>query len=307
MVLAGCNGNNLYARRGELISAPPGTISIYQLAGRLDMTVVQSFREWAELRDRANAVLIYADPGGRAYVNGQPVGDSGGVVAVSGMLFVPQTLEPQVRLAMRAWPRGLFERPASPRTYVPQVRLGPVVLDPGHGGRDPGATSILGHQEKDIVLAVSLAAAKMLERRGVDVSLTRSDDVFLSLTDRPALADRRGAKLFVSIHADAAPNRSAKGFTLYVSRSASGRSRSAAATIAKRLGRAGPQGAGRRGRGIREANFRVLVYSTCPAVLVELGYLSNVSEAARLAEPHYQQRLAEAICDGVIDFLQRRR
>jgi N-acetylmuramoyl-L-alanine amidase len=112
------------------------------------------------------------------------------------------------------------------------------------------------------------------------------------------VANRLEADLFVSIHADSAPNRAARGFTVYVSRSASAACRRAGACMVRGL-----NGSGAANRGIRPADYRVLVHARCPAVLVELGYLSNREEAAQLVEPTYQRRLAEAVVRGVLAFL----
>jgi N-acetylmuramoyl-L-alanine amidase len=175
-----------------------------------------------------------------------------------------------------------------------------VVIDAGHGGKDPGATSIHGDKEKGIVLDVARRVAENLIGHGVDAQLTRSDDHFIELEERSALANRLRAELFVSIHADSARNRSAQGFTVYVARQSSRPSQDAADAIARRL-----QAAGAAPRGRREANYRVLVGTTCPAVLVELGYLSNAQEAAMLARPAYRRQLADAIAEAITDYLQR--
>jgi N-acetylmuramoyl-L-alanine amidase len=130
--------------------------------------------------------------------------------------------------------------------------------------------------------------------------LTRSDDRFIELEERSSLANRLRAELFVSIHADAARNRTAQGFTVYVARQPARSSQDAADAVARRL-----QAAGAFSRGRKEANYRVLVGTTCPAVLVELGYLSNAQEASLLTRPAYRRQLADAIANAVIDYFQR--
>ena len=172
------------------------------------------------------------------------------------------------------------------------------MIDPGHGGKDPGAIGVNGVFEKDVVLAVALIVRRRLASRNVRVVMTRADDRFIELNRRAEIANEARADLFVSIHADAAPNRRAHGHTLYVAPDASTRSRAAAERLDRRLTRAGIHS-----RGVRRADFRVLVRTTCPAVLVETGYLSNRWEATRLANADHQRAVAEAIADAVSECL----
>ncbi|MDY6913406.1 MAG: N-acetylmuramoyl-L-alanine amidase [Planctomycetota bacterium] len=294
-VLAGCNNaGSLQLKPDELISAPLGAISIFQLAGRLGLEVADSDQTAATLRDTANVVVVYGDPDGQAYVNGQPVGSLGGIAQVGGVLFVPERLEADIRLALRV-PQPRPARPPAPAKPLAWH----VALDPGHGGRDSGAISVGGYYEKTVNLAVCRMVRRELLSRGVEVTMTRMDDTFVELNERAAIANIAEVDLFVSIHADSARNRTARGFTVYVARSASRPSLAAAECVRGRLGTIGAPD-----RGVRQANFRVLVRTSCPAVLVEMGYLSNIREAARLARSGYQNRLAQAIADGVCDFLQ---
>jgi N-acetylmuramoyl-L-alanine amidase len=176
-----------------------------------------------------------------------------------------------------------------------------VLLDPGHGGKDPGATSCLGFHEKVVNLAVAREVARGLTARGVDASLTRDDDRFIELNDRAARADKVRADVFVSIHADHCPRPSVRGFSVYVARDAAKPSLDLAAAVVAALARTGMQG-----RGVRKADFRVLVRTRCPAVLVELGYLSNPRDSVLLADGRFQKRLAAAVADGVAAYLAKR-
>ena len=128
--------------------------------------------------------------------------------------------------------------------------------------------------------------------------MTRSDDRFIELNDRAELANSVGAKLFVSLHADAAPNRSARGFTVYAP---SGRMEQAGALSSAMVRRL--LATGLANRGVRPARFRVLVRTTCPAVLVEMGYLSNVRDARLLGRREFRDMLAECVAGGVLDYL----
>ena len=149
------------------------------------------------------------------------------------------------------------------------------------------------------MLAVSKMVAAELTARGVEVIMTRTDDRFIELEDRPAVATRTRSDLFVSIHADAAANRSATGFTMYISRSPSRKSLAAANAILRRMcGSCSPS------RGVKNADYRVLVHSRVPAVLVELGFLSNRVEARKLNTSAYQRTVARAVALGIYDALR---
>lgn len=297
-VLGGCDGAHMLGNGGDdRLSAPLNTISIYQLAGRLDMSVEGNSRLMATLSDSANIVMVFGDPGGQVYVNGTPVGQAGGIRPGGGILFLPERLESEIRPALRIRAR------VRPRIVPRQRRsvIGRVVLDAGHGGRDPGAVSIIGTREKTVVLDVTRTVGEILEGSGVSATLTRRGDTFVELNERADIANRTRADLFVSVHADSAVRRSARGYTVYVARAASADSQALARAIEMRLG-----GLGIIGRGVRRANYRVLVRTSCPAVLVELGYLSNMSEAGKLAQKDYRDRLARAISEGILDCLRRR-
>ncbi|MFA6132882.1 MAG: N-acetylmuramoyl-L-alanine amidase [Phycisphaerae bacterium] len=305
LVAAGCAPANNLQHNGSLVPSPPGAISVYQMAGRLGMAVMESTPSMATLRSAGNTVVIYADPAGQAYVNGRALSDpTGGIVLIDGVLFVPMSFEQAIRSALRGGTTPPPSTPSAPGPRSPLVKVpmrgGLVVIDAGHGGKDTGAPSVAGGVEKTIVLDVARAVSERLAQSGVDVKMTREGDTFVELDERAAIANRARADLFVSIHADSAPrNRSANGFTVYVSRSPSRASEAAAAAIARRMSAAGAEF-----RGKKEAGYRVLVCNDRPAVLVELGFLTNGRDAANLSSGAYRDRLADAIADGIVDYLQ---
>lgn len=209
-----------------------------------------------------------------------------------------------------------------------------VVLDPGHGGDDQGAKGPANELEKDITVAVARATAAHLQAAGVTARLTRDGDEAVSLTDRTALANRLQASVFVSIHANASVARGAHGAeTYYMSADASDPQ---AAQAAERENASAPADTvqlilwdlahvanlnnsarlarsvqeklnalqGIRDRGIRQAPFVVLTGATMPSTLVEVGFLSNAEEAARLAAHDVQDQIAAALAEGIIDFLR---
>lgn len=197
-------------------------------------------------------------------------------------------------------PAPLRVRPrVRPRAYplTPDLSSATIVIDAGHGGKDPGAVGVGPQNEKTVNLRVSRALAARLRSLGATIISSRTTDRFLSLDARADLAERSRADLFISIHSDAARRSSASGATVYIARGARPESRQAATAIGRALERNGVQC-----RGVREAGFRVLVGHTRPAVLVECGFLTNPAEARRLAQPGYQGLLATAIAEGVAEY-----
>ena len=199
-----------------------------------------------------------------------------------------------------------------------------VVLDPGHGGSDCGARSVLGKScEKDYTLDWALRLREVLAEQGWQVSLTRSADTDLPLTNRVGFAVAQQAALFVSLHFNsAAPNHTEAGLETYCLTPAgmpSTLTRGYADEVsdaypnnefdaenldlAVRVHRALLQANGNADRGVRRVRFpAVLRGQQCPAVLIEGGYLSNPQEAQRIANPAYRQKLAEAVARGLNAF-----
>ena len=183
---------------------------------------------------------------------------------------------------------------------APQHSRRVVVVDPGHGGKDPGTTGVTGDQEKNITLAVGREVAAYLARHDIETRLTRSADRFVSLEARAALANRLHADLLVSIHANSNPDHSIHGFTVFVAPSASARTQALARAEMKAL-----IAAGFPSRGIHRRPYRVLVDSQGPATLIELGFMSNPAENARLCNAAVQKRYARAIGEGIVAGLKR--
>ena len=219
-----------------------------------------------------------------------------------------------------------------------------IVIDPGHGGSDSGAVGN-GLKEKNVVLATSKKLGALLTKRGYKVLYTRSTDVFINLRSRTAFAAKRNADMFISIHANAAPNASSalkmSGVeTFFLSPARSERSKNAAAlenrgdledmnTFSKQtflnfLNRekiissnklaidiqsymlsAVKKSFSSRDGGVREAPFWVLVGATMPAVLVEMGYITHPQEGKNLGKSAYQDRIAQGIANGVDAYFQK--
>lgn len=176
-----------------------------------------------------------------------------------------------------------------------------VVLDPGHGGKDPGAVGIGGLQEKDVVLPISHHVRETLESNGLNVKMTRWDDRFISLAGRTEMANRLDADLFISIHANAIsmsrPDVNGAE-TFYYS---NGRA------LAQAIQRSILGNINMRDRGVKKANFYVLRNSAMPAVLVEVGFVTGRLDAPRLADPNFRKRMADAIAEGILQYVQQTR
>ncbi|WP_198507864.1 N-acetylmuramoyl-L-alanine amidase [Bacillus sp. FJAT-45037] len=177
-----------------------------------------------------------------------------------------------------------------------------IAVDPGHGGKDPGAVAF-GVREKDVVLSVGLLLEQRLKTAGANVVMTRNNDTFIELPDRSRIANDAGAEIFVSIHANAAGASSAHGTETYWNANhSSAESKELAEKIQKRLIAA----LNTRDRGAKEGNFSVIRHTRMPSVLVELGFVTNQNEAQRLTQASFQRDAAEAIYLGILDYYRDR-
>lgn len=246
--------------------------------------------------------------------------------------------------------------PPAPRPVMPgdAARIGMqsgmrtlvVAIDPGHGGQDPGAIGPTGKREKDVTLAVARELARQVNATpGLRAYLTRDTDVFIPLPMRAQRARAAKADIFISIHADAAENRSATGSSVYVlsTKGASsqrarwladkenaadliggvslGKTEGTLANVLLDLAQSGNMkasedaashvlgGLKRIGNNhkpnLERANFAVLRTSDMPAMLVETAFISNPEEERRLIDPAYQRRIASAVLDGVHTYFSR--
>lgn len=171
-----------------------------------------------------------------------------------------------------------------------------VFLDPGHGGKNPGALGN-GLREKDINLSVALKIGNILKNHGVNVGYSRTTDVFLELADRASKANNFGANLFVSIHCNAFSDTSAKGVETY-SYPGSGTGAKLAKAIQDSIIASGAYTAN---RGTKTANFAVLRLTNMPAALVELAFITNSQDANILR--NRQDDLALAVAKGILNNL----
>jgi N-acetylmuramoyl-L-alanine amidase len=223
-------------------------------------------------------------------------------------------------------------------TRVLGLKVRRVVIDPGHGGRDHGTTGPGGLTEKALVLDVAKRLGGLVEEKmGSEVVYTRTTDNFVPLETRPQLANARKADLFISIHANSSPARSAAGVeTYYLSFTTSrdalevaarenassersvgelrdvlqkialrekvDESREFAAKVQKSLSQVSAAPAGARNRGVKRSPLVVLIGAQMPAVLVEIGFVSNSREEQMLKKPEYRQKIAEGLFQGLSQY-----
>jgi N-acetylmuramoyl-L-alanine amidase len=224
-----------------------------------------------------------------------------------------------------------------PNAPPPGIRR--IVVDPGHGGRDPGAIGPSGIMEKDVTLALARILARRLESElGCEVILTRNSDKFLPLEERTAIANKAGADLFISIHVNASLNREAHGIETYYLNFAKNEQAAAVAArengtslkqvgdlelilfdlmahskinessrLAAEIQKSMVSTLGRhyshiRDLGVRQGPFYVLLGATMPSVLVEAAFISNKREEGRLTDTRYHERTADAIVAAVRNY-----
>jgi N-acetylmuramoyl-L-alanine amidase len=219
------------------------------------------------------------------------------------------------------------------------LKIGRIVIDAGHGGHDSGTIGVDGIEEKDVVLDVALRLGKMLhERLGAEIIYTRSDDTFIPLETRTAIANKAQADLFLSIHANSSNDASARGVETYYLNFTSqpdalqvaarenavsdqsvyqlsdlvkkialkekiDESREFAMDVETSLFSGLQRGnAGLKNRGVKKAPFVVLIGANMPSILAEISFVTNPRDARQLGQPEYRQRVAESLYKGVAKY-----
>lgn len=252
-----------------------------------------------------------------AWVNGEYVPLDEAVAEANGVPLVPPVLAERIRGHMAA---------RAPETAArPWAGGATVVLDAGHGGKDMGGVGTRGTQEAGVVLDITRQVARALREAGANVILTRDTDDFVELRERAEIANRSGAALFVSIHANVKHPTSppVSGVEIYYPtnafriEAAKGNPRAPpvaeilkSTQLSLKLARCVHNSildhTWAKSNGIRQhpKALAVLRLTHCPAILVEVGYLSDVQEEARLRDPEYRRLMAHGISDGILGYLQ---
>ena len=339
----------------DRVDVDDGVIASYAVTqeprqARVTVRFAQSGQRWkaAELADPRRLVVDVYAPGASAPAQA-PVAETEEpetkpapalheeppVTPVAAVKAPPAAPAPAAKPA--AAPKPAPEAPPKPRRRI-------VVVDAGHGGKDPGATGTRGTKEKDITLAAALELARVLRERGdFDVTLTRDDDTFVPLSDRSKIANDLDADLFVSLHCNAASSKRERGFEVYsVSETASDpeAERLAAAenaalelegkkpedeaakqillamTKTEMINESAPFAAlversiGKHvdvsDRGQKQAGFYVLRGTHAPAILVEMAFVSHPKDEAQLGSRRFRRKMAEGVAAGIADYARKK-
>ncbi len=260
------------------------------------------------------------------------------VAPVSASEYLEGLSAPPVFYKTPAISQALYGTQKLPPPDVHRIQR--IVIDPGHGGRDYGAISPRGTVEKRLVLDIARMVRDELIKQGLEVVMTRNSDVFIPLAQRAHIANKKGADFFVSIHANASESHSLRGFEIYYLSEATDdlalalqrtedsslrfetakldpsnnglktiiwdlketENRRESIHIANFVTDAVMQSSEVSDHRIRSAQFYVLKWTECPAVLVETGYLTNSGDEHRLNTPSYRRQLASGIVRGLLDY-----
>lgn len=173
-----------------------------------------------------------------------------------------------------------------------------LVLDAGHGGRDPGAVGANGLQEKECTLYIAQKCGEILKEQGIIVKQTRTDDRYIGLSERAQIANDDGAKYFISIHINSADTKNAMGVEVYALAQGGEGEKLASIELKYLLDETKLNN-----RGVKFANFAVLRETDMPAILVEMGFISNYNEEQLLRNDGFKDRVAFALARGYLDYI----
>jgi N-acetylmuramoyl-L-alanine amidase len=267
-------------------------------------------------------------------VDGKPYHLKKPVEYSQGDVYIPDNFRQQVL-------DDLFvTQPVIASNFVGFGKIKKVVIDAGHGGRDPGAIGRTGLREKEVTLDIAKRLDDLLRAEGLDTTLVRANDQFVSLDERVKKTNNSSSSIFVSIHANANPSKNMRGFEVYyitprisdteralssarndslnLNGSFAGNpssnlkavlwdmiytyNRAESILLSKSLCKVSGCNLDTKINGIKSANYHVLRGATVPAVLIEVGFLSNLAEERSLKADEYRQRIAQSIRDGIKDF-----
>jgi N-acetylmuramoyl-L-alanine amidase len=252
-----------------------------------------------------------------------------------------ETETPAAPEAAAIQPAGPTESGSRTLTRALGLKIGRIVIDPGHGGHDTGTIGPTGLEEKNVVLDVGLRLKKLLEHStGCEVIMTRDDDTFIPLEERTAIANEKSADLFISIHANASRDMSARGIeTYYLNLSSNPDVLEVAARenatsqesvhqlqdLIKKIAmtekieesedfakqvqrevytRVTKVSGAQRDRGVKKAPFVVLIGANMPSVLAEISFLTNPRDERMLKRPDYREKIASALYDGILQYVK---
>jgi len=312
-----------------------GYISLSDFARRYDFKLdFDPFFKKVYLNKGEKIEIIFAFDSPVAMVNGQAVDLGEKVKFQDGDLIISSQAVSRITQILLYGRKSKQILSPSSQWY----KIEKIVIDPGHGGRDPGAIGPSGLKEKDVTLSIARILRDKLRRAGYQVVMTRDSDKFISLWKRIYIANKENADLFISIHANSSRSRYAHGFEVYYLAPASDEeSRALAAAenyplgmaekipdntavqatiwdllysenrkdsvqLANNIVRALSKEMGTRNRGVKSANFYVLRGAQMPAILIEVGFISNRYEESKLKTWSFKNKIADAIVEGIKNY-----
>ena len=287
------------------------------------------------------------DPPGIKVITDEDGNNSAPRPASSAAAALPPSVKRPAHVVIREGGEKVEAREARPtasgdRSLIRALglKIGKIVIDPGHGGHDTGTIGPHGLEEKDLVLDVALRLGNLLQQRlGADVVYTRHDDTFVPLETRTAIANQARADLFISVHANSSHNPEARGVETYYLNFTTSRdalevaarenavsdqsvyqlqqlvktialqekieeSREFAADVQHALySGLAPQSPGLQNRGVKKAPFVVLIGAKMPSILAEISFVSNPRDERKLRSPAYRERIAQALYRGVAQYV----
>lgn len=286
--------------RPPVVSVPDAPLTLRKVGRSWQLTVSSperfSFQAAAEGEDRIVVDLegarlalprdsVYIDNGLIARVRMTPVG---------GATRLTIDLDQPVRFSAQGAAGG-----KALALSLSRVDRDRVTVDPGHGGADHGAMGPQGTREKDVTFAIAKRLSRLMEAGGMSVQMTRLKDVEILLRPRVEMANRNGSDVYISIHANSYGNKAVRGIETYYFADAS-------YPLAKAIQKHLVASLKQPDRGVRKNNFYVVNHSRMPAALVEIGYLTNAEEEKLLRDADYQEKAAQAIYNGVKEWMDKR-
>ena len=346
MALTGCASQSAYFKADPSVLASARTIGgaeyipLEKLCGAYDVRYKwDSYISTAKIEKGSNEIVLRAGSG-TILVNGAHKKMDRPAVLTSGEIYVPVSfVNKNFGSLVGAKVSEVTPPEVIERTRVYRIKT--VVVDAGHGGKDPGATGRRSRlREKQMTLSIAKKLGSILERSGMRVVYTRNNDTFIPLPTRSNIANRAKADLFVSVHINASRSKSLNGFECYYLSEATDdnaraleafedsslsmnekaivehsrqldktlwdlaltENRTESSELASYICDSVEAGRETYTRGVKTARFYVLKHTNAPAVLVEIGYLSNRSEEIKLKDPSYLDRMAELVAGGILKY-----
>jgi N-acetylmuramoyl-L-alanine amidase len=329
-------------------SSPSEVADLSEMPGKVDATSEPTSKPISAVVDAGNWDQGMGNNGRRTPAAADPANGDDATTNGASTRTQPATLSAKTRKSKAKPGDGAVADATPARAAVPTadgetslvrtlgLKIGRIVIDAGHGGHDSGTLGVDGIEEKDVVLDVALRLGKLLsDRLGAEVIYTRSDDTFVPLETRTAIANKAQADLFLSIHANSSPDESARGVETYYLNFTSdptaldvaarenavsdqsihqlsdlvkkialkdkiAESREFAADVEGSLYAGLAKGnAGLKDRGVKKAPFVVLIGANMPSILAEISFVTNPKDASQLSQPEYRERVAESLYRGV--------